>query len=108
MWAWCILTGLCWYPRLGWETSLFPHVNSGKSDVSQPNRGYQNRPVRQTSWIKRPPNVVMRIFGVGGAAQVSSSSSDHGSKLWDPSRNQHRVDSKKGFRIKIRPNKCHI
>ncbi|GBM30450.1 hypothetical protein AVEN_203021-1 [Araneus ventricosus] len=28
------LTGLFWYPRLGWETSLFPHVNNGKSDVS--------------------------------------------------------------------------
>ncbi|GBM72420.1 hypothetical protein AVEN_114475-1 [Araneus ventricosus] len=40
------IRGLFWYPRLGWETSLFPHVNKGKSDVSQPNRGYQNRPVR--------------------------------------------------------------
>ncbi|GBL93523.1 Ankyrin repeat domain-containing protein 18A [Araneus ventricosus] len=38
-------TGLFWYPRLGWETSLFPHLNSGKSDVSQPNREYQNRPL---------------------------------------------------------------
>ncbi|GBN64058.1 hypothetical protein AVEN_21462-1 [Araneus ventricosus] len=28
------LSGLFWYPRLGWETSLFPHVNNGKSDVS--------------------------------------------------------------------------
>ncbi|GBO39719.1 UTP--glucose-1-phosphate uridylyltransferase [Araneus ventricosus] len=28
------------------ETSLFPHVNNGKSDVSQPNQGYQNRPLR--------------------------------------------------------------
>ncbi|GBO34190.1 hypothetical protein AVEN_255350-1 [Araneus ventricosus] len=37
------LTGLFWYPRLSWETSLFPHVNNGKSDVSLPNRGYQNR-----------------------------------------------------------------
>ncbi|GBO40552.1 hypothetical protein AVEN_1701-1 [Araneus ventricosus] len=27
------LTGLFWYPRLGWETSLFPHVNNGKSDL---------------------------------------------------------------------------
>ncbi|GBL95576.1 hypothetical protein AVEN_24793-1 [Araneus ventricosus] len=40
-------SGLFWYPRLGWETSLFPHVNNGKSDVSQPNRGYQNRPQNQ-------------------------------------------------------------
>ncbi|GBM11203.1 hypothetical protein AVEN_133930-1 [Araneus ventricosus] len=39
------LSGLFWYPRFGWETSLFPHVNNGKSDVSQPNRGYQNGPL---------------------------------------------------------------
>ncbi|GBO35205.1 hypothetical protein AVEN_25220-1 [Araneus ventricosus] len=39
------LGGLFWYPRLGWETSLFPHINNGKNNVSQPNRGYQNRPV---------------------------------------------------------------
>ncbi|GBM31375.1 hypothetical protein AVEN_99596-1 [Araneus ventricosus] len=38
------LTGLFWYPRLGWGTSLFPHVNNGKCDVSQPNWEYQNRP----------------------------------------------------------------
>ncbi|GBO42878.1 hypothetical protein AVEN_275000-1 [Araneus ventricosus] len=38
--------GLFWYPRLGRETSLFPHVNNGKSDVSHPNRGYQNRPLK--------------------------------------------------------------
>ncbi|GBN41167.1 Dolichyl-phosphate beta-glucosyltransferase [Araneus ventricosus] len=40
------VTGLFWYPRVGWKTSLFPQVNNGKSDVSQPNRGYQNRPLR--------------------------------------------------------------
>ncbi|GBM62037.1 hypothetical protein AVEN_220961-1 [Araneus ventricosus] len=39
------LADLFWYPRLGWETSLFLHINNGKSDVSQPNRGYQNRPL---------------------------------------------------------------
>ncbi|GBM46455.1 hypothetical protein AVEN_78597-1 [Araneus ventricosus] len=38
------LRGLFWYPRLGWETSLFPLLTCRKSDVSQPNRGYQNRP----------------------------------------------------------------
>ncbi|GBM09875.1 hypothetical protein AVEN_241203-1 [Araneus ventricosus] len=38
------LTGLFWYPRLGWESSLFPHVNNGKSDVSLPNQEYQNKP----------------------------------------------------------------
>ncbi|GBL86170.1 hypothetical protein AVEN_23192-1 [Araneus ventricosus] len=31
--------------RLLWETSLFPLLTCGKSDVSQPNRRYQNRPV---------------------------------------------------------------
>ncbi|GBM61236.1 hypothetical protein AVEN_145414-1 [Araneus ventricosus] len=36
--------GLFWYPRLGWETSLFPLLTCGKSDVTQPNRGYQTRP----------------------------------------------------------------
>ncbi|GBN67062.1 hypothetical protein AVEN_256505-1 [Araneus ventricosus] len=41
--------GLFWYPRLDWETSLFPHVNNGKSDVSQPNRGYQNRLLNLTA-----------------------------------------------------------
>ncbi|GBM92485.1 hypothetical protein AVEN_210054-1 [Araneus ventricosus] len=39
--------GLFWYPRLGWETSLFPLLTAGKSDVSQPNRRYQNRPPSQ-------------------------------------------------------------
>ncbi|GBO04905.1 hypothetical protein AVEN_22231-1 [Araneus ventricosus] len=42
-------TSLFWYPRLDWETSLFPHVNNGKSDVSQPNRRYQNRPLNLTA-----------------------------------------------------------
>ncbi|GBM09935.1 hypothetical protein AVEN_86818-1 [Araneus ventricosus] len=28
--------GLFWYLRLGWETSLFPHVNNGKK-VTSPN-----------------------------------------------------------------------
>ncbi|GBN61115.1 hypothetical protein AVEN_61105-1 [Araneus ventricosus] len=37
-----LLSGIL-VPRLGWKKSLFPHVNNGKSDVSQPNRGYQNR-----------------------------------------------------------------
>ncbi|GBM38059.1 hypothetical protein AVEN_160318-1 [Araneus ventricosus] len=36
-----ILWGLFWYPRLGWETSLFPHVNNGKSTTGE----HQNRPV---------------------------------------------------------------
>ncbi|GBL96463.1 hypothetical protein AVEN_229917-1 [Araneus ventricosus] len=40
--------GLFWYPRLGWETSLFPLLTCGKSDVSQPNWGYQNRPAHQS------------------------------------------------------------
>ncbi|GBN21809.1 hypothetical protein AVEN_112853-1 [Araneus ventricosus] len=37
---------------VGLETSLFPHVNKGKSDVSQPNRGYQNRPLSLTHLAK--------------------------------------------------------
>ncbi|GBN71784.1 hypothetical protein AVEN_142312-1 [Araneus ventricosus] len=36
--------GLFWYPWLGWETQLFPLLTCGNRDVSQPNRGYQNRP----------------------------------------------------------------
>ncbi|GBL84677.1 hypothetical protein AVEN_191129-1 [Araneus ventricosus] len=39
--------GLFWYPRLGWKTSLLPLLTCGKSDVSQPNRGYQNRPASE-------------------------------------------------------------
>ncbi|GBM81033.1 hypothetical protein AVEN_56742-1 [Araneus ventricosus] len=35
------LRGLFWYPRLGWESGWVPHVNNG----TQPNRGYQNRPL---------------------------------------------------------------
>ncbi|GBN63423.1 hypothetical protein AVEN_146573-1 [Araneus ventricosus] len=30
-------------PRWGWKTSLFPLLTCRKIDVSQPNRGYQNR-----------------------------------------------------------------
>ncbi|GBN26686.1 hypothetical protein AVEN_133544-1 [Araneus ventricosus] len=33
-------------PRLGWGAGILPHVNNGKKEVSQPNRGYQNRPLR--------------------------------------------------------------
>ncbi|GBL98190.1 hypothetical protein AVEN_268276-1 [Araneus ventricosus] len=39
------LRGLFWYPWLGWETSLFPHVNNGKSAPPPPNLGYHNRPL---------------------------------------------------------------
>ncbi|GBN90237.1 hypothetical protein AVEN_24775-1 [Araneus ventricosus] len=41
------IRGLFWYPRLGWEMSLFPLLTCGKSDVFQPNRGYQHRPVNR-------------------------------------------------------------
>ncbi|GBN08920.1 hypothetical protein AVEN_112589-1 [Araneus ventricosus] len=33
--------GLFWNPRLGWELGWVPHVNNR----TQPNRGYQNRPL---------------------------------------------------------------
>ncbi|GBL86524.1 hypothetical protein AVEN_194785-1 [Araneus ventricosus] len=33
-------------PRLGWETSLFPLLTAEKSDRDQPNREYQNRPLK--------------------------------------------------------------
>ncbi|GBM38653.1 hypothetical protein AVEN_37450-1 [Araneus ventricosus] len=46
--------GLFWYPRLGWEPSLFPAVNNGKSDISQSNRGYQNRPLNLTGLFWHP------------------------------------------------------
>ncbi|GBO42763.1 hypothetical protein AVEN_215091-1 [Araneus ventricosus] len=32
-------------PRLGWETSLFPHVNKGKMKSTNPIRRYQKRPI---------------------------------------------------------------
>ncbi|GBL72969.1 hypothetical protein AVEN_54845-1 [Araneus ventricosus] len=42
-------TGLFWYPRLGWETSLFPHVNNGKSDAS-PTRGTRIDLLERKKW----------------------------------------------------------
>ncbi|GBL75771.1 hypothetical protein AVEN_155064-1 [Araneus ventricosus] len=48
---------------------------------------------------KGPPAGVMRKFGEGEPAQVSSSSSDHGSKLRGLSQNSPRVDSKQRVRI---------
>ncbi|GBM41681.1 hypothetical protein AVEN_46949-1 [Araneus ventricosus] len=47
--------GLFWYPRLGWETSLFPFLTCGKSDVSHPNRGYQIRPPTFFAYLLLPP-----------------------------------------------------
>ncbi|GBM34125.1 hypothetical protein AVEN_155131-1, partial [Araneus ventricosus] len=44
---------------------------------------------------KRPPVGVARKFGEGVPAQVSSSSSDLGSKLRGPSLNSPRVASKR-------------
>ncbi|GBM61719.1 hypothetical protein AVEN_120568-1 [Araneus ventricosus] len=48
---------------------------------------------------KRPPVGVARKFGEGVPAQVSSSSSDRGSKLRGPSLNIHRVASKRDVNI---------
>ncbi|GBM86325.1 hypothetical protein AVEN_17872-1 [Araneus ventricosus] len=45
-------------------------------------------------WINHPPLGVVRKFGVGVRAQISSSSSDHDSKLRGPSQNCTRVASK--------------
>ncbi|GBO43020.1 hypothetical protein AVEN_19548-1 [Araneus ventricosus] len=71
------ITGLFWYPRLGWETSLFPHVNNGKTDDSQPNRGYQNRP------LISPKNVVLMLrsrFREGRAPGSKTDSTEDESK----------------------------
>ncbi|GBM68799.1 hypothetical protein AVEN_22272-1 [Araneus ventricosus] len=57
--------GLFWYPAVGWG-SLFPHVNNWKSDVSCPNRGYQNRPL---PYVGREPKRLPAggtEFGDGG------------------------------------------
>ncbi|GBM34897.1 hypothetical protein AVEN_41448-1 [Araneus ventricosus] len=48
---------------------------------------------------KRPPAGVARKFGEGMPAQVSSSSSDRGSKLRGPSLNSPRAASKRDFNI---------
>ncbi|GBO11827.1 hypothetical protein AVEN_224339-1 [Araneus ventricosus] len=48
---------------------------------------------------KRPPVVVVLKFGEGVPAQVSSSSSDRGSKLRGPSQNSPRVASKRDVNI---------
>ncbi|GBM09798.1 hypothetical protein AVEN_234637-1 [Araneus ventricosus] len=52
---------------------------------------------------KRPPVGVAWKFGEGVPAQVSSSSSDHGSKLRGPSQNSPRVASKWDVNI-TKPN----
>ncbi|GBM56675.1 hypothetical protein AVEN_154225-1 [Araneus ventricosus] len=49
--------------------------------------------------VKRPPVGVARKFGEGVPAQVSSSSSDRGSKLRGPSLNSPRVASKGDVKI---------
>ncbi|GBM43503.1 hypothetical protein AVEN_9456-1 [Araneus ventricosus] len=41
---WGKLRGLFWYPRLGWELGWVPLLMCG----TQPNRGYQNRPLNLT------------------------------------------------------------
>ncbi|GBN83918.1 hypothetical protein AVEN_166492-1 [Araneus ventricosus] len=49
--------GLFWYPRLGWV----PHVDNGTQSNSQPNRGYQNRPLGHTTGYdclgEQPPSL---------------------------------------------------
>ncbi|GBM17255.1 hypothetical protein AVEN_223794-1 [Araneus ventricosus] len=53
---------------------------------------------------KRPPVGVAWKFSEGVPAQVSSSSSDRGSKLQGPSQNSPRVASKRGVNItKLKP-----
>ncbi|GBM25488.1 hypothetical protein AVEN_62246-1 [Araneus ventricosus] len=42
------LTSLFWYPRLGWETSLFPHVNNGKVTSPYPTGGTRIDPLVTT------------------------------------------------------------
>ncbi|GBM02193.1 hypothetical protein AVEN_190610-1 [Araneus ventricosus] len=49
--------------------------------------------------VKRPPVGVAWKFGEGVPAQVSSSSSDRGSKLRGPSQNSPRVASKRDVNI---------
>ncbi|GBM65210.1 hypothetical protein AVEN_82384-1 [Araneus ventricosus] len=52
--------------------------------------------LNHTYWFKRPPVGVVQKFGEGVPDQVSSSSSDHGSKLRGPSQNGPLVASKRG------------
>ncbi|GBM14670.1 hypothetical protein AVEN_97182-1 [Araneus ventricosus] len=54
--------GLFWYPRLGWETSFFPLLTAGKSEVSQPNRGYQNRSRKEDDNLSHPNKIFFRTF----------------------------------------------
>ncbi|GBN05586.1 hypothetical protein AVEN_210572-1, partial [Araneus ventricosus] len=54
--------------------------------------------------VRRTSAGVVRKFEEGGAAEVSSSSSDHGSKLRNPSQNSPRLDSKQEINItKLKP-----
>ncbi|GBL80708.1 hypothetical protein AVEN_225351-1 [Araneus ventricosus] len=52
-------------------------------------------------WVKRSPAGVVRKSGMGGEvpSQVSSSSSDRGSKLRVPSQNSSRVPSKRDVSV---------
>ncbi|GBM37268.1 hypothetical protein AVEN_244950-1 [Araneus ventricosus] len=58
-------------------------------------------PLHAKSYLvaKRHPAGVARKFGEGVPAQASSSSSDHGLKLRDPSQNSSRVASKQDVNI---------
>ncbi|GBN57639.1 hypothetical protein AVEN_9241-1 [Araneus ventricosus] len=77
----CNVRGLFWYPRLGWKTSHFPLLTCGKSDVSQPNRGYQNRPVSLIVG-KRVLQGYVWEFRRNGA--IDPDLGDHfGDKMWD-------------------------
>ncbi|GBM80282.1 hypothetical protein AVEN_114741-1 [Araneus ventricosus] len=80
---------------------------SGKVPVSEPGKSQVRNPIplkiRRVSGllqaksylgVKRPPSGVVRKLVEGVPAQVSSSSSDRGSKLRGPSQNSSRAASK--------------
>ncbi|GBM91094.1 hypothetical protein AVEN_135113-1 [Araneus ventricosus] len=55
--------------------------------------------IKSYGGVHRPPSGVVRKFGGGLPVEVSSSSSDHGSKLRGPSQNSLRVASERGVNL---------
>ncbi|GBN52327.1 hypothetical protein AVEN_161645-1 [Araneus ventricosus] len=93
------LRGLFWYPRLSWETSLFPLLTCGKSDVSQPNRGYQNKPVSFAMSINKAQGQSLKVVGhellkpcfSHGQLYVGCSTVGKAENLYSPKRKQQTL-----------------
>ncbi|GBM84540.1 hypothetical protein AVEN_233806-1 [Araneus ventricosus] len=83
-----IVRGLFWYPRLGWETSLFPLLTCGKNNVPNPTGGTridlaqpQWAPIFEPDELKQYPNDDDVDLIVGSIHDVKETGPDEGEKL---------------------------